>query len=108
MTGMAKPVMTSMLLDTAAVTNLVSQHFTLSMGWEQLKNPPIPNLGGYNSDKSIYIYRAYQVVWKATDHWGWTWEHMTIFYGTGDKQPLLLGSLGLQQIGCQIDMKQQE
>src|SRR5438045_7273061 len=33
---------------------------------------------------------------------------MTIFYGTGDKQPLLLGSLGLQQIGCQIDMKQQE
>ena len=54
-----KPVMTSMLLDTAAVMNLVSQHFTLLMGWEQLKNTPIPNLGGYDLDKSIYIYGAY-------------------------------------------------
>ena len=48
------------------------------------------------------------MVWKAKDHWGWTQEHMTIFYRTGNKQPLLLGTPGLQQIGCQIDMKQQE
>ena len=87
-----------MLYNTAASTNLVSQRYALSIGWRLSPNFQLPETVSWGNGLSVHIYRAYEVVWKATDSWGSTREQRTIFYGVElSGHPLLLGILGMQE-----------
>ena len=87
-----------MLYDTAASTNLVSQWYALSMGWRPNPNLQLPETVSWGNGFSAHIYRAYEVLWKATDSWGSSREQRTVFYGAElSGHPLLLGMPGMQE-----------
>ena len=76
------------------------------MRWIVDRSIPPPTNTCWGNGNDMYIHKAYNVNWKATDSWGKMQEQNMVFYGTKlEGEAILIGILGKIELDLAVHSK---